>query len=56
MHNAIDITGLKKINIIAIKRDNEVNVAFTAGYVMKKDDIIVILGDNKSLEKVQAIS
>lgn len=44
------------INIIAIKRDNEVNVAFTAGYVMKKDDIIVILGDNKSLEKVQAIN
>lgn len=41
------------INIIAIEGKNGVDVSPMADYVIRENDILVVLGDNYSLEKVQ---
>ena len=43
------------VNIIAVKRDEDVNVSPAADYVITAQDIMVVLGDNKALNAVQKL-
>lgn len=39
------------INVIAIRSGKQINISPLANDIIKKDDVLIILGDNKSLEK-----
>ena len=41
------------VNIIAVRREGQINVSPGADYAMAQGDVLVILGDNRALEKVQ---
>ena len=41
------------VNILAVKQDGNINVSPSADYVIAARDVMVVLGDNKALEKVQ---
>lgn len=43
------------VNILAIKRENKINVSPAAEYVIDKGDIMVILGDTAALKAVQKL-
>ena len=43
------------VNIIAVESGNTTNVSPSADYCIQKDDIMVVLGDNYSLEAVQKL-
>ncbi len=43
------------VNIIAIKRDKEINVSPAAGYLIREGDIMVVLGDTAALRAVQKL-
>ena len=43
------------VNIIAVKHSGEINVSPAADYCIDKEDIMVVLGDNYSLEAVQKL-
>lgn len=43
------------VNIIAVERGGQVDVAPGADYGITKDDILVVLGDNMALEAVQKL-
>jgi trk system potassium uptake protein TrkA len=43
------------VNIIAVKRDEDVNVSPAADYIITAQDIMVVLGDNKALNAVQKL-
>ena len=42
-------------NIIAIRRDGQINVAPGADFMFREGDIIVVLGDAQAIEKVQKL-
>lgn len=41
------------ISVIAIKRDGALNINVSGDYVLLKDDILVVMGHNKDLEKIE---
>lgn len=41
------------VNIIAVKRDNKLNMSFDAGYVITAQDTLVMIGDDRSLNRIQ---
>lgn len=43
------------INIIAIEREGKINASLTADYRFSPEDIIVVLGDEKTIDKVQKL-
>ena len=43
------------VNILAIKRDGKINVSPSADFVIEDGDIMVILGDNQALRRVQKL-
>lgn len=43
------------VNILAIKKENQINVSPAADYVIVKGDIMVILGDTAALKAVQKL-
>lgn len=43
------------VNIIAVKQSDRVNVSPPADYVVRKEDIMVLLGDYDALEVVQSL-
>ena len=43
------------VNIIAIERDGAVNVSPAADYAIEEKDILVVLGDNAALDRVQKL-
>lgn len=43
------------LNIIAVRRGREIQVSPAADFVMMDGDIVVVLGDNEHLEKVQKL-
>lgn len=43
------------VNIIAVKRQENINVSPAADYTVTAEDIIVVLGDNKALSLVQKL-
>ena len=51
----LDIRRKYGVNIIAIEGKNGVNVAPPADYAIDKEDVLVVLGDNYHLEKVQKL-
>ena len=51
----LDIRRKYSVNIIAVEGTNGVNVAPPADYEIQANDILVVLGDNYHLEKVQKL-
>lgn len=43
------------VNILAIKKDNKINVSPAADYIIEYGDILVILGDTAALKAVQKL-
>ena len=43
------------LNIIAIKREGDINVSPSADYAIAQKDIMVVLGDSTALERVQKL-
>ena len=43
------------VNIIAIERDGAVNVSPAADYAIGEKDVLVVLGDNAALDRVQKL-
>ncbi len=41
------------ISVIAIKREDSLNINVSGDYVLLKDDILVVIGHNKDLEKIE---
>ncbi|MGE5627619.1 MAG: potassium channel family protein [Solirubrobacterales bacterium] len=41
------------LNIMAIKREDNIEVSPNSDYVIKENDIVVVIGDTKSLDKIQ---
>ena len=51
----LNIRAKLGVNIIAVDSGTEVNVSPSADYVIRKDDIMVVLGDYDSLAVVQRL-
>ena len=43
------------LNIIAVRRGGSIHVSPAADFVMEEGDVVVVLGDNEHLEKVQKL-
>lgn len=43
------------VNILAIKQEQKINVSPSADYAITAQDVMVVLGDTKALEKVQKL-
>ena len=43
------------VNILAIKRAGKINVSPAADFVIEAEDVMVILGDNQALRRVQKL-
>ena len=43
------------VNIIAVKREGQVNVSPSADFIMRAGDIAVVLGDTDALNTVQKL-
>lgn len=43
------------VNILAVKRENKINVSPAADYAISKGDVVVILGDTAALKAVQKL-
>ena len=43
------------VNIIAVKRDNQINVSPAADYMIMEGDVMVVLGDTDALKTVQKL-
>lgn len=41
------------LNVMAIKRQDNIEVSPNSEYIMKENDIVVVIGDTKSLDKIQ---
>ena len=51
----INVRAKYGVNIIALRRENETSIALNPEKVIGEDDVLVILGDNDSLAKVQEL-
>lgn len=51
----LDVRAQMGVNIIAVESGSVTNVSPSADYVIRNDDIIVLLGDTPSLEAVQRL-
>lgn len=43
------------VNIIAVRRDGTITVSPAASYIIHSGDVMVVVGDNKALDKVQRL-
>lgn len=43
------------VNIIAVRRDGKTNVSLTADFRIQKDDVLVVIGESRAMEKVQKL-
>ena len=51
----LNIRAKLGVNIIAVESGNRTNVSPSADYLIQAGDIMVVLGDNYSLEAVQKL-
>ena len=51
----LDIRAKLGINIVAVERDGKINASLSADYRFRAEDVIVVLGDTKTIEKVQKL-
>ena len=51
----LEIRAKYGVNVIAIKRNDDIDVSFNPKAKLEEADVVVILGDNSSLNKVQGI-
>lgn len=43
------------VNILAVKQEQKINVSPSADYVIAQQDVMVVLGDSRALERVQKL-
>lgn len=51
----LDVRAKMGINIIAVEREGQINASLSADYRFAANDIIVVLGDTPTIEKVQKL-
>lgn len=51
----LNVRAKYNVNVIAMKRQNDIKVSFNAKLGLNEEDILVLVGENKALEKVQNI-
>lgn len=51
----IDVRARFKVSIIAIKRDGMLELTLDAGFRLRDDDTLVVLGENANLKKVETL-
>lgn len=49
----LDIRAKMGVNIIAVENEKTTTVSPPANYLIRKDDVLAILGDNPALERIQ---
>jgi len=52
----LNVRAKHSVNIMAIKRGEAIEVTFNPNEALKESDIIVLIGDNKSLAKIQEMN
>ena len=43
------------VNVIAVRRNGKTNVSLTAGFKIEKDDVLIVIGESRAMEKVQKL-
>ena len=51
----LNVRAKRGVNIIAVKRDSQINVSPAADYMIMEGDIMVVLGDTDALKTVQKL-
>ena len=52
----INVRAKHGVNIMAIKQGEETKFTFGPKYVLKEDDILIILGEDETLDKIQKLN
>lgn len=51
----IDMRSKFGINVMAIKHEYDINISILGSYLIKKNDILVVIGNNKDLNKIERV-
>ena len=56
-HSIIDLNIRAKfgVNVIGIKKGSQMNVSFDGKTLLEEGDVLVLVGDNKNLNKIQSV-
>ncbi|MDD4570718.1 MAG: TrkA C-terminal domain-containing protein [Tepidanaerobacteraceae bacterium] len=49
----LDMRAKMGLNVMAVKRTNEVKVSPHADYMIQKGDVLVVVGQNRDIEKLE---
>ncbi len=49
----IDMRSRYGINVMAIKHGDDINISLIGTYEIKKDDILIVIGNNSDLQKIE---
>jgi trk system potassium uptake protein TrkA len=52
----LDLRNRQGVTVLVVKRGDELHVAPPAGFVCQRDDILVVLGSNESLQAFAALA
>jgi trk system potassium uptake protein TrkA len=49
----IDMRSKYGINVMAIKHGDDINISLLGSYIIKSDDILIVIGNNEDLKKIE---
>lgn len=49
----LDFRNVYGVNVVALKRDNHINVALDPNEIFKHEDIVIVIGSNESIYSIQ---
>lgn len=50
---ALDFRNVYGVNVVALKRDNHINVTIDPNEVFRHDDIVIVIGSNEAIYNIQ---
>jgi len=51
----IDVRAKHGVNILALRHGKDIEVTFDSKYILKESDVLILIGDNNVLSKIQGI-
>ena len=51
----IDMRSKFGINVMAIKHEDDINISILGSYLIKKNDILIVIGNNEDLNKIERV-
>ncbi len=51
----IDMRSKFGINVMAIKHEEDINISILGSYLIKKNDILIVIGNNEDLNKIERV-